>query len=771
MTNPANTATEARRPIRRARGRLGAALAVLLAVSTLLAATLLWADRYVFEARNFAARADSSLDSPAVRRVLTDQITEAIVQASPSQVASFQTVIRPVIETFLTTPAARRMFQRGLEEIHTSLFTRSGNAAIVNFSQALAVLSASLQVSNPDVADLLPPDSDRLFVDLGNEIRGLRAWRFAHDVSTYGWLFLALTIALALGTVVVDDDRRRGTFRLGLAIVVAGVAAFALALVAPVIAGSYTDNAEMARAVNEATTSFLGDYRTGALWLVAIGAAVAGFASASRPRSAPTTVRGIIELARARVSPLLPDTVRTRTIAALALLAAGGAMLAWTDLVLRLLVLMVAGLLLYLGSVRLLTIVGRVDTPSVHGESSDELRERAWRPGLLRLSLGAAVVLAVLVIGGLWSTSGARARAIADHERRCNGSASLCDRRLDEVAFAGAHNAMSAATDPGWLFYEQGHGIPAQLDAGVRALLMKTHYGIRTTIRVTGADLVLTDRTAELAVDPTLEQDQLSPEQRQQLQRLQSSVSSVDPSLRDVYLCHVNCEFGATRFVTALGYVHQFLARNPDEVVILFIGDYVSKADTERAFREARLLDRLWEYDPSAPMPTLGELIDSGRNVIYLAEFSGQPPAWNVPGYGIFQDTPFTFPTIEPLLTPGAPGYRGDATVTGPVDATTTPPDGGPPVFTRDWTGLPSCAPNRGTPASPLFQINHWVTPVGAASTVEQARIVNSYDVLMPAVRNCMAQRARFPTIVGVNFAEVGDLQRVVAELNGVSGG
>ena len=34
----------------------------------------------------------------------------------------------------------------------------------------------------------------------------------------------------------------------------------------------------------------------------------------------------------------------------------------------------------------------------------------------------------------------------------CNGDARLCERPLDEVVFAGTHNAMSAADRPGWMF-------------------------------------------------------------------------------------------------------------------------------------------------------------------------------------------------------------------------------------------------------------------------------------------------------------------------------
>jgi len=67
-----------------------------------------------------------------------------------------------------------------------------------------------------------------------------------------------------------------------------------------------------------------------------------------------------------------------------------------------------------------------------------------------------------------------------------------------------------------------------------------------------------------------------------------------------------------------------------------------------------------------------------------------------------------------------------------------------------------------------MFQINHWVTPVGEAATAAQAKVINAYDVLMPRVRDCMIQRGRFPNIIGVNFYDKGDLLRVVNELNGV---
>src|SRR3954471_6056254 len=58
---------------------------------------------------------------------------------------------------------------------------------------------------------------------------------------------------------------------------------------------------------------------------------------------------------------------------------------------------------------------------------------------------------------------------------RCNGLAQLCDRRVDQVTFAGTHNSMAAGKE-GWYAPDQQNGIPAQLRAGIRALLIDTQY-------------------------------------------------------------------------------------------------------------------------------------------------------------------------------------------------------------------------------------------------------------------------------------------------------
>ena len=41
----------------------------------------------------------------------------------------------------------------------------------------------------------------------------------------------------------------------------------------------------------------------------------------------------------------------------------------------------------------------------------------------------------------------------------CNGSQSLCEKRLDQVVFPGTHNSYAASDQPGWHFATQRYGI------------------------------------------------------------------------------------------------------------------------------------------------------------------------------------------------------------------------------------------------------------------------------------------------------------------------
>jgi hypothetical protein len=356
-----------------------------------------------------------------------------------------------------------------------------------------------------------------------------------------------------------------------------------------------------------------------------------------------------------------------------------------------------------------------------------EGRGLRWSPRSVMVGAGLVVAVVIAWIVGFAMIGHAGSESRAAGQIRCNGHPELCDRRLDQVAFAGSHNSMSAASEPGWLFAEQLTGIPAQLDTGVRALLLKTHYGIATGVRVGGAELVSTDKAAETANNASDESAELGPEAVARARSLQDSIPKGGSTKHDVYLCHVYCELGATKLSDSLREIRHFLERNPHEVVILFIGDYVSASDTAQVFDQAGLADRLWTYDTTQPPPTLRDMIDARRNLLVLSESSGPPPSWYTKGYGIFQDTPFTFAT--------------------------------PAEF--------SCAANRGPADAPLFEINHFITNASPPSA-EEARTVNSQSALSDRIATCRRERNLFPTIVAVDFASVGDLLGVIDQVNGV---
>jgi len=761
-----------RSPRRRQRHWATTALAVLLTFTFFGGILSAWLEREVFDATRFSERATLLLDSPEVRDELADRMTDALVQNGPSQVASFQSVIRPVIADLLATPALKAIFRDAVRQAHEALFTQDGSAALVNLSQALAVLAGSMSISNPDVASSIPSGTDQLLVDFSDDIRAMELWKTAEDLDQAAETLFVVSFALAIAVVFLRRDIRRGIFKLGVAVVASGLMIVGLTVVVPMIPSVFIADAQLAAAARSGAQIFLSDLQVLGVWVVGYGVIAAALATAATPQRAPVDARDVWASLRDRWAAWQPTSTGGRITRAAAVIVLGLVLVVQRDAVVPIVLAVVGAYVTYLGVVMLLSVIGR--TPS---ERLDEGIERAASGDPTKSRVPALVaccaVLALLVTAvGVTGTIWTRDRAAANEERRCNGYAELCDRPIDQVAFPASHNSMSASRDPGWLFAENTYGIPAQLQYGIRALLVKSHYGIAAGVGVGGTQLVVTDRAAEIAVNPTVAEAQLPPGSGERAAEMAKGVN-IDPNRRDLYLCHVYCEYGATRMVTALGYIKQFLDQNPDEVIIFFVGDYISIADTEKAFKDAGLYDRLYSYDPSQPPPTLGAMIDARQNVFMLSEFSGAPPGWNNPGYGLFQDTPFTFTDAAQLYVPGAGPNPTTPVPTALVSDTTFAPDpqqttGTTLAFGPDWTGVESCKPNRGTPDSPLFQINHWVTPAGAAPTVAQAKEVNAYDVLMPRVQACMGERGRFPTIIGVDFYDQGDLLKVVNDLNGV---
>ncbi len=167
----------------------------------------------------------------------------------------------------------------------------------------------------------------------------------------------------------------------------------------------------------------------------------------------------------------------------------------------------------------------------------------------------------------------------------CNGHHELCERSFDEARYATTHNAMSSAAD-GWTGPNQNLDVLAQLEAGVRALMLDTY------------------RAGDLngIGNP--------------------QVPGVDPDTP--YLCHAFCALGSQPLVEGLAEIRSFIDDNPGAVVTLIIESYLDHDLTAGAFDAAGLAPYAYVRSGGA-WPTLGEMIDAGTRLVVLQDVAVDP--------------------------------------------------------------------------------------------------------------------------------------------------
>ena len=164
-------------------------------------------------------------------------------------------------------------------------------------------------------------------------------------------------------------------------------------------------------------------------------------------------------------------------------------------------------------------------------------------------AVGVVAVAALLVVVVVVTGSAREERLLAAVPAEgCNGSVALCDRQLNEVAFAGTHNSFSAADSPGWFIANQLRTITRQLDDGIRLLLIDAHWGVQDA-----NGKVLTDFDAE-----ERDRNRVAKALRPRCSRRPSGSrhrlgGTTAEGEADVWLCHTVCELGATRMADSLG--------------------------------------------------------------------------------------------------------------------------------------------------------------------------------------------------------------------------
>jgi hypothetical protein len=684
-----------------------------------LGVVYLWANDTLFNADRFAGTVVQAVEQPAVKAEITEVIVDQTI-AARSDLITVKPLLETVVSSVISSPAFRRILTTAAADVHRTLFTTDQSSLVLDISDVMTVVVGGLRAFDPDLASRIPPNLEAGIVQIGDRSYAGSFAGIAEDVRYASIAFIVAGLAALAGGVALARNRPRAVVGLGIAIAAAALLVFGGLLIAREIVVHQFESLATASAVGETFDVFSASL-VGWMWILGIAGVVLAAATSATIRVGDARAR-LLEI-WGRVTTM-PASRLGRLAYGVAAIAAGALVVAYPSPAMNLFVRGVGLLAIYLGGAELLRLAGVGQAaPVAAGPARASV---PWRPVLGTRVLAGGAIAAAAVVGAvvIWGNRDAlRSNSIAEaaEVERCNGHAELCDKPLNEVAFAGSHNSMSAARLPGWYFASHDGGIPVQLEAGVRAFLIDTHYGFPGQ-RGTATDLNNAAQRAQ--IEATLDPGMIAA-----ATRLSDRRSAVRPGTKhEVFLCHGFCELGATSLDTDLAKVRDFLRANPHEVIILFFEDYVTPEDADAAFTRSRLIDYVYTHTPGDPWPTLREMIERDQRVLVLSENVGDKsrPAWYHDGWSLAQETPFSFKT--------------------PADF--------------------NCLPNRGQASNPLFQINHWVeklTPMPNDSAT-----VNAYDFLLARAQQCQQERGRLPNIIAVNFYEIGDLLRVVDTLNGV---
>jgi hypothetical protein len=692
---------------------------VLASVCLIIALLTGYLRTTVLDSDQFADRATDALSQAPVRDLVARQITEqAVLRANRDLIA-----VRPIVETaagaVVSTGAFKSLFRTAARDLHRTIFTNDRSTATLTLLDVGVLLSSALEQFAPQVAEQLPVDFSAKLDAGETALNSIELASAADDFERYAWIFGILTFLLLTGGIALAPRRTRAIIHAGISIAAAGaVIVIAYQIGRGILLGRFSSPQDEA-AAGAVWDAFLLDLRTWALVALGAGTVIAAAAaSILRPVDVRVPLRRVWEIVAAT-----PASPWRRVGRALGLILAGVLFIAWRQALLDIALVLVGVYILYQGVAELLRML--TETRTREDAAAGAPAQRTTRRRAAPWIAGGVAVLLLLVLAGALVGTGATKPAEAAADAGCNGHVELCDRPLDDVAFAGTHNAMSSATYPNYLFAQQEKGLKGQLDDGVRALMIDAHFGNRV------GDRVLTDLTGR--DERQAAEESLGPRGIEAATRIRDSLlgGNRPRGPKEMWLCHGFCEVGAVPLTSGLQEVTDFVVRRPRNVVLLVIQDEgPTPQDLAPAFDDAGLTPYVYKGplpEGRAGWPTLGELIDSGQRVVVMVESHAYDPAvpWIHNAYDYFQETPYHFTNAAQF----------------------------------------SCAENRGRPGAPLFLLNHWIDTSPAPRPSNAAR-VNQYDVLLARARECEKQRGQIPNVVAVDFYKTGDVMQVVDTLN-----
>jgi hypothetical protein len=701
-----------------------AGLCAALSVVVLAAgAILLYLRVELLDEQGFADRAVEAVRDPQVRSTLADRIVSAAIEVEPDLLSA-----RPLLESAargaIDTPAFEGLVRAAAINAHRVLFDEEEPTVAVDVADAAELIVPAVRSVDPELAEDLPEQLEAPLATLDRRDFASDTIEFAEQVRFLAVVLPLLGIALLGAAVLLSDNRGLALRRAPLA--VAGAAALVL-LALDVAEPDATRRVEgltlgqANEAIDDAWDALLGPLRTAAL---ATGIVAIGIALLVSPRAG----RALAPLRAAARSLSAPPRGRVvRGLRGVGLLAAGALVVTADSDVVQAAGFVLGAVLVAWGSADLIgAVAGPVPERRVarRGVVTAGPRSRGVTSVSALPGPRVAAALALLVAGGvatavILSDGDDGPAAASDSEERpdtCNGSAALCERRLNEVAFAGTHNSMSAADEPGWVFANQRHSIEAQLGDGIRLFLLDPHWGVPVRGRVR------TDLRAE-GVSRNRVANALGPAAVRTAERLAGRVGAGSiEGPRQVWLCHSLCELGATKMSDALDVYRDWLDEHPGELLVLMLEPSVPAWAVELQFQRAGLLNRVARLRRDQPLPTLGTLLQRGRQLVVLGERDTGDLPWYLEAFDFIQDTPL--------------GSRA----------------------TR------SCAPSRGDDESPILMLNHWVD--GFPPRPSANARVNSSQQIVARARRCERRRRLPVSLIAVDHYDLGGVVAAANELN-----
>lgn len=679
------------------------ALSVLLA----LAATVMaFAQDRIFDADDFAVTVGSTLREPAVNDYMAEVLSAQLVDQVPN-LAIGGPLLTDVTGSVLESDTAVAIVETSAQEAHEVFFTEAGDSVVLKLSDLAVSIQLALQSISPELAESVPDEVESLTVALSAGELTADTVRLAEQLRLATVLLLVLAAASMIALVVLESSLFRGFARLGLVLGFVGLFLIVLMAVGAVVLGSYGRNPLEQSALVAAWRVVLGDLVSWGWILVVVGALLSslGWAAVNAGNVAGRAA-GLIR--RVLVDPT-PDRRWIGPVRSMVLLAvAAWALFSPLSLVsavarlagFALAVFVLSDLLDRTGLAERLQAAG---SAALGDDDPLPLRTVGSRLGLTALALVPLGIGAVVLLANNNDAS-----ALTDPEA-CNGHVELCDRRLDEVTMAAAHNSMSSTATG---FYLPNHLAPmrAMLDQGVRGFMIDTVYGRSTDDGTVRTSLGLPDV------------DSLDDGARQAAEAVQARQDG-DLGPEVPYLCHGYCEIGAIDPAVELAVLRAWLDEHPREVVVLIVQDATEPDDTAAMFSNAGFDDLVLTQQLGDPLPTLGEMIESGQRVFVMVENNGDGYDWLHPAFEFSQETPFSFASAEEF----------------------------------------SCEPNRGQADSPLFVVNHFITLATPGN-----QTINDFEPLLARAEQCRDERGLHPNLLSVDFVGEGDVMEVVDRLNGV---